>query len=135
MAISAVICKTFSFEAAHELPNHDGKCARLHGHHYRVDVYVRGLVQPISGESNEGMVMDFGFLSGAWKEHIEDRVDHRLLNDIIEAPTAERVAAWLLREFRAVLSGEGARPFLGNVVKVRVWETPTSWAEVETNGY
>src|SRR5262245_59282780 len=118
---TATISKSFTFQAAHQLPNHDGKCAQLHGHSYRVEVLVRGEVKPTNGESDEGMVADFAALSAAW-EPLHDQLDHRFLNDVLEFPTtAENLAAWLLEELQQVLP---------QVYGVRVWETATSWAVV-----
>ncbi len=51
------VTRSFSFEAAHQLPWHPGKCRRLHGHNYRLEVTVQGPV----GEN--GVVMDFDDLS------------------------------------------------------------------------
>ena len=119
--MTTTIGKTFRFEAAHQLPNHAGKCAQLHGHSYRVDVQVSGEVRPADGSSGEGMVLDFAALKDAWKP-IEARVDHRCLNDVLpEMPTtAENIAGWMLAQLRVTVPG---------VCAVRVWETESCWAE------
>ena len=95
--------KDFSFEAAHRLPNvPDGhKCARLHGHSFRVRVSVDGPV----GEKS-GWVMDFADLKAAFQP-VHDRLDHRYLNDIagLENPTSEILARWIWRELLASLPG------------------------------
>jgi 6-pyruvoyltetrahydropterin/6-carboxytetrahydropterin synthase len=44
MPRSARICRSFSFDSAHQLPNHDGKCRHLHGHTYRTEVELWGPV-------------------------------------------------------------------------------------------
>jgi len=49
--------RRFRFEAAHELPNHPGKCRELHGHSFRLVVTVERPVEPESG-----MAIDFGDL-------------------------------------------------------------------------
>lgn len=36
------IGKRYTFDAAHQLRHHKGKCANVHGHTYTVDVWVRG---------------------------------------------------------------------------------------------
>lgn len=80
------VARTFRFEAAHVLPWHPGKCSRMHGHSYRLDVYA-------SGELNEnGVVVEFGDLAEFVQRRVIDRCDHRVLNDILENPTAERLA-------------------------------------------
>ena len=67
------VFKTFGFEAAHRLPHvpEGHKCARLHGHSFRVEVHVAGAVGDPSG-----WVVDFADLSQAW-EPIHQLLDHR----------------------------------------------------------
>lgn len=85
--------KEFGFESAHFLPNVPAghKCARLHGHSFRVRVTVSGAVG-----AESGWVMDFGDLKGVVQPTIES-LDHRLLNEIpgLENPTSEVIATWL----------------------------------------
>ena len=87
------IFKAFTFEAAHRLPNvpEGHKCARLHGHSFRVEIHVRG---PIGEQS--GWVMDFAEIKAAFAP-IYDRLDHHYLNEIegLENPTSERLARWI----------------------------------------
>ncbi|MEV0769598.1 6-carboxytetrahydropterin synthase QueD [Nocardia salmonicida] len=87
------IFREFTFEAAHRLPNvpEGHKCARLHGHSYRVQVHLRGDIDPDSG-----WFMDFGDLKAAFKP-IEEQLDHYYLNDIegLENPTSEVLARWI----------------------------------------
>lgn len=54
------IRRSVEFDMAHRLPNHDGKCRRLHGHRYKVEVVIEGdhTTNP-PGTSDEGMVLDF----------------------------------------------------------------------------
>lgn len=88
------LCKTFTFEAAHRLPHvpEGHKCARLHGHSFRVVVTVRGEVDPV-----KGWVVDFAALDEAWRP-LYEQLDHRYLNEVegLENPTSERIAAWIL---------------------------------------
>jgi len=97
------IWKEFAFEAAHRLPHVPAghKCARLHGHSFRVEVHVEGaLTEP------EGWVMDFGDLKAAWKP-LDEALDHRYLNDIpgLENPTSEVLARWIWERLRPALPG------------------------------
>jgi 6-pyruvoyltetrahydropterin/6-carboxytetrahydropterin synthase len=98
--------KDFGFEAAHLLPNvPDGhKCARLHGHSFRVEVRVIGEVG-----ADSGWVMDFAELSTAW-EPVHNLVDHRYLNEIdgLENPTSEVLAQWIWQRLAPVLPGLAA---------------------------
>ena len=91
----------FSFEAAHRLPNvPDGhKCARLHGHSFRVRVTVTG---PL--DSHLGWVMDFADLKHAFRP-IHDAVDHRYLNEVagLENPTSEVLARWIWQRLHPTL--------------------------------
>jgi 6-pyruvoyltetrahydropterin/6-carboxytetrahydropterin synthase len=48
------VVKEFRFEAAHVLPNHPGKCSKLHGHSWLLRVGVVGKVNP-----DTGFVMDY----------------------------------------------------------------------------
>lgn len=95
------IFKEFTFEAAHRLPcvpaSH--KCARLHGHSYRVEVHVRGPIDP-----DMGWVRDFGDLKEAFAP-VRAELDHRYLNEIagLENPTSEQLAKWIWVRLEAIL--------------------------------
>ena len=97
------IYKEFSFEAAHRLPNvpSDHKCARLHGHSFRVQVHVRG---PIGEES--GWVIDFADVKRAF-EPLNKELDHNYLNEIegLENPTSEILARWIWKRLSLSLPG------------------------------
>lgn len=104
------IWKDFSFEAAHRLPNlpADHKCSRLHGHSFRVRIYVQGPM-----DSQLGWVVDFGDIKRAFKP-IEMRLDHFYLNEIdgLENPTSENIAVWIWKELKPnlpLLSGVEVR--------------------------
>ncbi|MEA2682189.1 MAG: 6-pyruvoyltetrahydropterin/6-carboxytetrahydropterin synthase [Chloroflexota bacterium] len=88
--------KRFTFEAAHFLPHHDGKCRRLHGHSWEGWVEVEGEQIQVSGPQ-AGMVVDFGELSRALQPLLDEYLDHYCLNDTlgIESPTSEAVAKWV----------------------------------------
>lgn len=109
------ICKTFDFEAAHLLPNvpPGHKCARLHGHSFRVSVYVKGPV----GERT-GWVMDFADIKAAF-DPILQRLDHYYLNEIegLSNPTSEHLARWIW---------DRLKPALPLMSKLVVHETCTS---------
>lgn len=109
------ICKTFDFEAAHRLPNVPAghKCARLHGHSFRVTVHVTGPV----GEQT-GWVMDFADIKSAF-DPIERQLDHYYLNEIegLENPTSENLARWIWKRLK---------PSLPMMCKLVVHETCTS---------
>src|SRR5687767_7281435 len=72
------IFKEVRFEAAHRLPfvPEGHKCARLHGHSYRVEIHVAG---PI--DSKTGWLLDFAEIGSAFAP-LHDQLDHHFLNEI-----------------------------------------------------
>jgi 6-pyruvoyltetrahydropterin/6-carboxytetrahydropterin synthase len=113
------ICKSFKFAAAHRLLTlpESHKCHRLHGHSYRVDVELVGDVE------SQGFVVDFAVIEAAWAP-LFAMLDHHFLNEVegLEVPTSENLAAWVF---------DGLIDALPLLDRVRVWESDTSWAEVE----
>jgi 6-pyruvoyltetrahydropterin/6-carboxytetrahydropterin synthase len=85
--------KTFQFEAAHKLPNvpAEHKCARLHGHSFRIEIVVAGECDP-----RLGWLMDYADISEAFRPLL-DRLDHYYLNEIpgLENATSENLAKWI----------------------------------------
>jgi 6-pyruvoyltetrahydropterin/6-carboxytetrahydropterin synthase len=83
----------FRFEAAHRLPRvpEGHKCARLHGHSFKVELAIAGPVNP-----DTGWFIDFGELYDAWKP-LESLLDHNYLNEVagLENPTSEVLAKWI----------------------------------------
>ncbi len=109
------IFKEFTFEAAHRLPNvpEEHKCRRLHGHSFRVRVYVDG---PLGDES--GWVQDFADIKQAFKP-LYKQLDHNYLNEIegLENPTSENLAIWIW---------DRLKPALPLLSRVKTHETCTS---------
>jgi 6-pyruvoyltetrahydropterin/6-carboxytetrahydropterin synthase len=93
------VFREFGFEAAHLLPNvaPGHKCARLHGHSFRVEVRVSGPV-----DARLGWVTDFAVLAAAF-EPVHEALDHRYLNEVpgLENPTSEHIAAWIWEHLSA----------------------------------
>jgi len=87
------IFKIFSFEAAHYLPNapEGHKCRRMHGHSFRVEIYVEGAV-----DDEAGWVMDFADLKAAFAP-LHEQLDHHYLNEVpgLANPTSEVLARWI----------------------------------------
>ena len=110
-----LVCKKVSFDAAHYLPNYPGKCKNLHGHTWILEVEVCG---PVDVES--GMVIDFAKLKKDVNDSIIDILDHTLLNDTIGNPTCELLLEWIWD----VLSN------IYVLSRLRLWETPDSYAEL-----
>ncbi len=111
------------YDAAHFLRDYEGKCARMHGHRYVVQVALQA---PDLGKGE--MVYDFGDL----KKHLRalaSELDHQTLNEIppfteIES-TAENQARFFFQEMEKRLPGELARGLL----YARVSESPGQWAQ------
>lgn len=97
------IFRVFQLEAAHWLPNVPAghKCARLHGHSFRIEIHVSGPVK-----KHEGWVMDFADLRGFFQP-VFDQLDHHCLNEIegLENPTSENLARWIWRQLAPSLQG------------------------------
>ena len=114
------IFKAFTIEAAHRLPNvpEGHKCARLHGHSFRIELHVSGDIDP-----HFGWVMDFADLKAAFKP-LYDQLDHHYLNEIegLENPTSERLAQWIWERMKPRV------PLLSGVV---VRETCTAGSRYE----
>lgn len=111
-----------AIDSSHVIPGHPGKCARLHGHTYRFQVWVSGPV-----EETSGMLVDFYEL----KREI-DAWDHRHLNDEVDfVPTAELLAVEMRRRvLTAVLARVGPSRIDEVGVLLRLWETPSGYAQV-----
>lgn len=127
----AALTKEFKFEAAHQLPNHDGACRRLHGHSYRVQLHVEGQVRPADGAHDEGMVIDFARLKRVWQAQLDPRLEHQFLNDTLgpsyQPTTAENIARFIYDVFTRTLSTSDASQGV-LVTGVTVWETATGAA-------
>lgn len=95
------IYKEFRFEAAHKLPHHDGKCARLHGHSWILRVYLKGDRLQDSG-AKQGMLFDFGDIKQYVQPLLDDYLDHHYLNETLnmENPTSEAIAQWIYWELQ-----------------------------------
>jgi 6-pyruvoyltetrahydropterin/6-carboxytetrahydropterin synthase len=102
----------FRFEAAHRLPRVPAghKCARLHGHSFKVELTIAGPVNP-----ETGWLIDFGVLHELWQP-LHDLLDHHYLNDIpgLDNPTSEVLATWIWAQMK---------PKLAELVQVTLFET------------
>lgn len=109
------IFRVFRVEAAHRLPHvpKGHKCAEMHGHSFRIELHVRGPVDP-----ELGWVIDFADLADAFNP-IFVELDHKCLNEIpgLENPTSEILARWIW---------ERLHPKLPILRKIIVQESPES---------
>jgi 6-pyruvoyltetrahydropterin/6-carboxytetrahydropterin synthase len=111
------------YDSAHFLVNYKGKCERLHGHRYVVEVAVQ------SAELNDaGIAFDFVDLKRELRA-LADSLDHRLLNELPQfegiETSAENQARWFYDELRKRLPS----PQGDGLLYARVWETATQWAQ------
>lgn len=136
-----MISKTIEIDMGHRVPNHKSKCRNLHGHRYKIEVFVDGNVKTEKGSSDEGMVIDFGDLKDVMVEVIDKRYDHGIVlstNDRFaekirdfglktilteDIPTAENLAKLWFFELEPALDFRKIK-----LEGVKVWETPTSTA-------
>jgi len=109
------IFREFTFDAAHHLnhlpPGH--KCARVHGHTYRLRVHLQG---PI--DAKLGWVTDFADIK-AHTNAVLEPLDHHLLNEVegLNQPTTEHIAIWIW---------DRLKPRLPNLAKLELWENANS---------
>lgn len=125
-----------AFEAAHRLSFYDGKCNRLHGHNWIVEVDIDA---NINRQEDRNIVMDFTLI-----KKVLDKLDHKIIlednpsnRSIMKSipkdwivwlsiePTAENLATHLLYDFKQIMDGLGGF----NSIKIRVWENDHAWAE------
>jgi len=109
------VTRSFTFEAAHQLPWHPGKCRELHGHGYRLEVTVEG---PLN---EQGVVLDFDDVEAVVEREVIARYDHTYLNDLLDNPTAELIAQDAWKRLEAADLG---------VTSIRLWETTDCMVEV-----
>ncbi len=110
------------FSSAHQLRGYKGKCENLHGHNYKIEVYVRG-----AELDNIGLLVDFGDVKVAADE-IVNYLDHRNINELPPFdeelnPSAENLARYILEFIASRIDDDRVQ-----VYKVRCFETPTSVA-------
>lgn len=123
-----MVSKEFTFDAAHHLHCYEGKCKNLHGHTYKVVFGISGYVNEI------GLAIDFGDIKEIWKNEIEIYLDHRYLNETLPEmnTTAENMVVWIYEKMAEALTKDNREnEYKGARVEfVRLFETPTSYAEV-----
>jgi len=98
--------RIFYFDAAHFLPGYQGKCGKLHGHTYKLEVSIEGKM------AESGMILDFSSLSQIVQERVSDILDHNLLNDFMPNPTCEKIAFFIWEKLASKL----------NLYSLKLWE-------------
>ncbi len=141
------ITTRLEFDSGHRIPNHKSQCRNLHGHRYVLEITLSGDIITQENASENGMVMDFSDVKSIAKESVVNVWDHaflvyqhdmevlNFLNSLPNhktvvfptVPTAENMA---LEAFRILKSKY--HDTYGNhlkLEKVRLYETPNSWAD------
>jgi len=107
------------FDAAHHLVGYEGKCARIHGHRWSVEVEVAS-----ERLDDVGLLVDFGRLREVLRSILPDHLD---VNEVYAdlSPTAENLARAFYAQMKARVRG---------TVAVTVWETPECGCRYEETG-
>lgn len=114
---------SMEFDAAHHLPMHEGRCSRIHGHTYRVEVVLQG--EP----GDDGMIIDFYMLKKIVGRVIQE-LDHNNLNTVLQNPTAEMIASHIHRRLHEELKMTGLSD-KATLLSVRLWEGRDKWVMVD----
>jgi len=143
------ITRKMEFDAGHRIPDHSSQCRNLHGHRYILQITLTGDVVQQDGESDNGMIMDFGdikalanqHLVGLWdhsfivyeKDHViknflEQLPDHKTVV-IDRVPTVENLAKIAFDILKDVYHDRYGRSL--KLTKVTLYETPNCWAEID----
>lgn len=141
------VTKKFQFDMAHALLGYDGPCKNIHGHTYHLEVTLRGIPIDDKKDVKQGMVLDFGDLKTVIKKHILEPFDHALvLNETANyaksgffaqefekvvhvpfQPTCENLVLHFVEKIKHEF------PSSTQLIRVRLDETPTSYAEWYVN--
>jgi 6-pyruvoyltetrahydropterin/6-carboxytetrahydropterin synthase len=144
------ICKTIEIENGHMLSKHPDKCRFPHGHSRKVEFVLES--DELDGNQ---MVCDFKVIREAVGDWL-DEFDHALCMNTADPayqefkarygprvigfenqdPTTEVLARTIFDQARQALAAYATRADAGyplaagvRLVRVRVWETTSSWAE------
>ena len=118
----------FYFEAAHQLNlSYLSKCENLHGHSYKCAITITNNDDELN---KDGMIVDFVEFKKIIKEKIEDRLDHKFLNDIFgeQNSTAEFMSKWIAEQIDIGLKEKNIKAFCS---KVELNETAKNMAIYE----
>jgi 6-pyruvoyltetrahydropterin/6-carboxytetrahydropterin synthase len=109
------------FAAAHRLTMVGTKCENMHGHNWKIEVFLTG-----EKLDEAGVVMDFGDIKTRLREII-GRLDHQYLNELAmfqgRQPSSERIAAYVAAELQQAIHHPAVR-----VSRVSAWESEDACA-------
>jgi 6-pyruvoyltetrahydropterin/6-carboxytetrahydropterin synthase len=121
------VSKEFTFDAAHHLHCYEGKCKNLHGHTYKLVITMSGFVNEI------GIAVDFGEIKAIFKKAIDEKLDHRYLNEVLPPmnTTAENMIVWMWEQVDQELEARGLTAEGHRLEELKLYETPTSFAFIK----
>jgi 6-pyruvoyltetrahydropterin/6-carboxytetrahydropterin synthase len=109
------------FAAAHQLREFKGKCENLHGHNWKIEVFVRG-----ENLGKDGLLIDFKLIKET-TNRILDELDHQFLNELEPFktlnPSSENIAHYLFKSLSQELNRDNIR-----IAKVTAWESDSACA-------
>jgi 6-pyruvoyltetrahydropterin/6-carboxytetrahydropterin synthase len=115
------LCVKMDFAAAHQLVEYKGKCENLHGHNWKIDIYLQG-----ESLNKEGMLIDFHDIKDV-ADRVLDEFDHKYLNELDYFkninPTSENIAKYLFQRL-----ADEFKKHAVCVVKVSIWESDDACA-------
>lgn len=143
------ITRKLEFDAGHRIPDHASQCRNLHGHRYTLLITLTGELVQKDGESDNGMIMDFGDIKALANLHLVNKWDHAFIvyeNDsmvrafleslpdhktvvIDRVPTVENLTKAAFDILKDVYQDRFGRHLA--LTKVTLYETPNCWAEVD----
>jgi 6-pyruvoyltetrahydropterin/6-carboxytetrahydropterin synthase len=128
------IYKEVQIDTSHRLLHYEGKCANLHGHRWKVEIWMEGEPDPATQ-----ILIDYSMI-----KKIVDKYDHQIIlnqddpmvsrirefHQVITTPgdpTSELMAVLIRNDLYEFCRDQGIK---ATVPKIRVWESPTSFAEL-----
>ncbi|CAH2771009.1 MAG: 6-carboxy-5,6,7,8-tetrahydropterin synthase (EC [uncultured Caballeronia sp.] len=143
------ITRKLEFDAGHRIPDHRSQCRNLHGHRYVLEITLQGELVETRGAPDRGMVMDFADVKALAMEHLVNKWDHAFIvyarDEVVRSflekmadhktvvldriPTVENLAAEAFRILSRVYNDHYGVDL--KLKRVRLYETPNCWADVE----
>ena len=141
------ITRKVEFDAGHRIPDHNSQCRNLHGHRYTLLITLSGAVEQHAGQSDNGMIMDFGDVKALANQYLVNLWDHAFIvyeqdavvRDFLDSmpnhktvvidrvPTVENLARIAFDILQPVYHDRYGRALA--LEKVTLYETPNCWAE------
>jgi len=129
------IYKEVQIDTSHRLLHYKGKCANLHGHRWKIEVWMEGEPDPVTQ-----ILIDYSMI-----KQVINKYDHQIIlnqddpmvpcikkfNPVITTPgdpTSELIAVLIRNDLYAICREMGIK---ATIPKIRVWESPTSCAELK----